>query len=43
VCCAEHIPDMVRNTFKDHMAVNGITEDDVEEMARTALALPTKQ
>jgi hypothetical protein len=37
------IPDMVRNALKDHMAVNGITEEDVEEMARTVHAVPTKQ
>jgi tetratricopeptide (TPR) repeat protein len=28
------IPDMVRNTLKDHMAENGITEEDLEETAR---------
>ena len=30
------IPDMVRNALKDHMAENGRTEEDVEEMARRA-------
>ena len=28
------IPDMVRNALKDHMAENGITEEDLEETAR---------
>ena len=37
------IPDMVRNTLKDHMAENGITEEDLDETARKLHPAPKKQ
>ena len=40
---AAFLPDKVREAIKDEMAENGITEQDLREMAEKLHALPTKQ